>query len=90
MTIDKRRCFKKNPQIICKESGGGRVLVDPYRRTLVELNPVAGGIWEMLDGACPVSGVIDALRDDFEVDPAALEKDVLAFLRELVRREMIE
>lgn len=89
MKIDAGYCYRKNDFIICKELADGPVLIDPYRRTLVQLNPVAREIWQLLDGGHSVAAVIDILKTDFEVDIKILEKDVIGFLKDLFRREII-
>ena len=87
--VDLNHCFKRNDTIIYKELAGAPALIDPYRRTLISLNQTALEVWRLLDGECPVLGIINALRDRFEIDEARLEKDVIGFLKELIRREMI-
>jgi hypothetical protein len=87
VTADKDRCFRQNGQIIYKENEG--ILIDPYRRTLVELNPVAQEIWRLCDGSCSITEILRFLTDEFDAEPRRLEKDVLAFLGQLSSREMI-
>jgi hypothetical protein len=89
MRVDTGYCYRKNDQIIYKDLGGAPVLIDPYRRTLVQLNPTAHKIWLLLDGERPVTAIIEVLNAEFEIDPGKLEQDISSFLKELVRREMI-
>jgi hypothetical protein len=88
--IDINYCFKRNDKIIYKDEGGAQVLIDPYRRTLVELNPTALRIWQLLDGSCPVFQIIEILKNEFEVDARSLGKDVMGLINELHKREMIQ
>ena len=88
--IDNDYSFRKNDTIIHKELDGAPILIDPYRRTLTHLNPVALEIWKLLDGKRPVSAMLEALREEFDIDETVLRKDVLGFLDELAKREMIE
>lgn len=87
--VDARYCFRKNEQILYKELKEGPVLIDPYRRTLIRLNPAALEIWRLLDGERPVSAIIETILDSFEVDGETAKKDVTGFLKDLARREMI-
>ncbi len=89
LMIDANYCYSKNDSIIFKEMADGPVLIDPYRRTLISLNPAAFEIWQLLDGQRPVFGIVEALRDIFDVDEKELEKDTSSFLKELIKREMI-
>jgi hypothetical protein len=83
-------CYRKNDQIICKDLGDGPALIDPYRRTLVKLNPTAHKIWQLLDGGHSAAAIIDILENEFQVDAKILEKDVIRFIKGLARREMIK
>ena len=90
MRIDKDRCFRKNDHILYKEIDGAGVLVDPYRRTLVHLNPTASQIWQLLDEAHSCTAIIKKLQAEFEVGDKELEKDVSDVFNELFKREMIQ
>jgi hypothetical protein len=87
--VNSNHCFSKNSTIIYKELDGATVLIDPYRRTIVNLNDTAREVWHLLDGQRPVAGVIEAMREGFDIDEVTLRKDVLSFLDELAKREMI-
>jgi hypothetical protein len=89
MMVDTRYRFKKNDSMIYKELADGPVLIDPYRRTVIRMNPVAFEIWRLLDGERSVSDVMDSLRETFDVDEQDLEKDMTSFLKELIKREML-
>lgn len=89
MITNKNHCYIKNGQIIFKEIEGAPVLVDPYRRTLIKLDPVAAEIWKLLDGKRSVDGIIESLGGTFEVDKEELEKDVSDFIKDLTRREIV-
>lgn len=89
MKIDIGYCYRKNDQIIYKYLVDGLALIDPYRRTLVKLNPTAQAIWQLLDGEHSVASIIDILKNEFEIDTKILEKDVIGLLKDLIRREII-
>lgn len=89
MKADTGYCYRKNNQIIYKELNDGSALIDPYRRTLVKLNPAAQAIWQLLDGKHSVAAIIDVLKNEFEIDVKILEKDVRGLLRDFIRREII-
>ncbi|MFA5100670.1 MAG: PqqD family protein [Candidatus Omnitrophota bacterium] len=88
--LDKNACFRRNEQILYKEIGGEGVLIDPYRRTLVKLNPTAREIWLLLDGRRTCAGILEELKAVFDVDGRDLEKDVEGLLKSFIRREMIQ
>lgn len=90
MYIDKSSCFNKEGRIMTQVSGEDVVLVDPYRRTRVLLNPVALKIWQLLDGHNSMGRIIEAIKEEFDAGDEELEKDVGVFLKCLIRREMIK
>jgi|WetSurMetagenome_2_1015567.scaffolds.fasta_scaffold258453_2 coenzyme PQQ biosynthesis protein PqqD len=89
MRIDNAYCYRRNEQIMRKDLDDCPVLIDPYRMTLVKLNPAAESIWQLFDGGHSVDEIIDILKNEFEVDAKTLEKDLRRFLNDLIRREMI-
>jgi hypothetical protein len=81
--------FRKSERIICREAGESRVLIDPYRRTQVSLNPAGGSIWDMIDGKNSFADILDALGHEYEGAAGQMEKDLRGFLNDLLKREMI-
>jgi len=86
---DFSRCYRKNSQIITKQLGEESYLIDPYRRALIKLNPVALDIWQLIDGTRSGSEILEVLKMEFEVKEDILKSDLGSFLRELVKREII-
>jgi hypothetical protein len=56
---------------------------------LYTLNPTGHAIWQKLDGARTLGGVVDALAQEFDAPRAELEADVLGFAGEMVRRGLL-
>jgi hypothetical protein len=82
--------FKKNTTIIQKTLADGLVLIDPYRRVTISLNEVGLEIWGLIDGERTAGSIIDSLKEAFDADPRVIEKDAIAFMNELAKREMIQ
>ncbi len=66
------------------------VVIVQGRAEALVLNEVGARILELLDGETPVEGLVRTLHGEFEVDPAELERDVLAFLAELLEAGVTE
>jgi hypothetical protein len=81
--------FKKNGHIIYKDLEDGPALFDPYRRTMIRLNPVSREIWKLLDGQLPVEGIVESIANEFEAPRGDISRDVSGFLKELLKREII-
>jgi hypothetical protein len=56
---------------------------------LFTLNKTGRAIWESLDGKRSLREVVDSLSRKFNGSVAAIEKDVLGLLKELLRRRMV-
>ncbi len=85
---DKR--FARDARISWRIIEDEAILIDHDEREVMRLNPVGAEIWEGLDGTRTVNEIIDYIYHTFEVDRNRARKDVLRFLKELARREMVE
>jgi hypothetical protein len=56
---------------------------------LFTLNETGKAIWARLDGKRTVKGVVEALSEEYEGSIQNIEKDVLGFLKELLRRGFV-
>lgn len=87
--IDLNSRYIHDENIIAKQIGGQWCLIDQYRRELISLNEVAQAIWELLDGLNTLQQIINNLGETFDVDAKALERDVIDFVEDLLRQELI-
>ncbi len=62
---------------------GEMVLLSLGGKEMMGLNPVAGSIWSLIDGARSVAQIAQALTAEFEVSGEAAEADVREFVAEL-------
>jgi hypothetical protein len=70
--------------------GGEGVVVRQTAGEVLVLNEVGVRVLELLEGIMPVSGLLDALNAEYDIDRPTLERDVLAYLQELVAAGVIE
>ena len=70
--------------------GGEGVVVRQTAGEVLVLNEIGVRVLELLEAALPVSGLLDALDAEYEIDRPTLERDVLAYLQELVDAGVIE
>jgi hypothetical protein len=66
------------------------VVVRQLAAEVMVLNEVATRLLALADGKAPVAAWIDVLAAEYEVERAALERDVLAFAAELVGEGVLE
>ncbi len=83
------RIYAKSERILRKELAEGPALIDPYRRTVIPLDPVADEIWALIDGARGEGAIARRIAELFDAPAVVIERDVAAFLRGLADREII-
>lgn len=80
----------RNPDIIARKKGRETVLCSRSQgQEIMILNPMAGRIWEMCDGAHRTEDMIRAIVKRFDVPPTRCRGDVLLTVAVLERRGMI-
>lgn len=70
--------------------GGEGVVVRQTAGEVLVLNEIGVRVLELLEATLPVSGLLDALDAEYEIDRPTLERDVLTYLQELVDAGVIE
>ena len=90
-----RKVFKKKEDFISRAIAGEMILV-PLRGTLTDmqkifsLNPVAGFIWERLDGQKSIAELRDELLATFDVEKGDVVSDIQEFIARLSKEGLIE
>ena len=59
------------------------IVVDPRTREVHLLNETAARIWELLETPRSTEELVAALSDEYEAEPAALRREVEAFVIDL-------
>lgn len=73
----------------------GEILVIPVGKTAMELNgmiilnPVSKVIWESLEKGASQDALLEAVTDAFEVEPREAMADILEFLEELRKQNLL-
>lgn len=82
------KVFQKDPSIVSRRIADEVILV-PIRRKLGEvdclytLNEVGARIWEFIDGKQSLTGVRDALVEEFAVGEQEAQADILMLIGQL-------
>jgi hypothetical protein len=82
--------LRRRPDVRFRVIEDEGVVVRQAAAEVLVLNAVATRMLALADGQATVGGWIDSLLDEFEVERAALEHDVLAFAGELVEQGLLE
>ena len=88
------KVYRKVEAVVAREIAGETILV-PIRGELANmeriftLNPVAGYIWEQIDGQRSLAEIRDGILESFAVDRDEAEADIRAFVGELLREKLV-
>lgn len=91
--LDRR--FVKDPSMVFRKIADECLLV-PIRHQVADLNyifvlnPVAGRIWELIDGQRRVCDIREQLLAEYDADPKEVEQDLAEFLAQLSEIESIK
>jgi hypothetical protein len=66
------------------------ILICQRDAEVLVLNEVGARVLDLLQAGTPVREVLDAMATEFDVGRADLDRDVIAFLRELVETGVLE
>jgi hypothetical protein len=64
------------------------VIVIPHRGEVKILNEVGAYIWKLADGNHCIRDIVAAIHTDYEVEQTQAETDTLAFVCDLIKRNM--
>jgi hypothetical protein len=75
-------------EAVFRELGGEGVLLDLASGMYFGLDETGARLWQLLQAHGSLRRVFDAMLEEFDVQPARLEEDLLAFVRDLTRRHL--
>lgn len=76
-------------QVSC-DLGGEAAVLHIRKGTYYGLDPVGARVWALLQQPRRVAEIRETLFEEFEVEPARCEADLLALLEKLLAEELIE
>ena len=87
--------YSKTGDVVKRQIADETILV-PVRKTAEELdsiysvNPMAGEIWELMDGQRSLADIKKTLLDKYDVTSQELDKDLEEFIRQLKSENLIK
>jgi hypothetical protein len=82
--------FRKCPDARYRNIGGEGIVVRQAAGEVLVLNGVGARVLDLLESGSTVESLLDALGTEYDIDPAVLRQDVLAYLQELQDAGVIE
>ena len=83
------RRWAPGPDVIVRRTGDTAVIVDLRTNKIYELNAVASRVWDLLTETADEPTLLSRIRDEFDVDPDQLHRDVQELLADLQRENLI-
>jgi hypothetical protein len=74
---------------VFRELGGESVIVHLDSGIYYGLDPVGTRVWQLIDAHGQLKPVFEAALDEFDVEPARLEEDLLRLVTELASRRLV-
>ena len=65
------------------------VIVLPLERMVYTLVPVGTRIWELITGKIKLSGIVERIHNEFDIDFASAKQDIIEFINELVTKNIL-
>lgn len=73
----------------CDLGGDGLVVLDPKAGVYLGFEGPAAVIWSTLTRPVSIQAVCDVVEREYDVDRPRCEADTLAFIEDLIRRELV-
>jgi antirestriction protein len=81
--------YKRDGRLPHQDVQGQAVVVAPARREVHEFDETATFLWATLARERSVEDLVDALREEYDVDAAEAEKDVREFVALLEEKGLV-
>lgn len=82
--------FRVSPNQVASAVGEDLAILDLDHSIYYGLDAVGARIWELLQEPTPLTQVVSKLVSEFEVDEATASEDLLALVRELLDKQLVE
>jgi len=87
--------FRRKERVTGREIAGESFLIPICGKpvdldNIFVLNPLAGFIWEKLDGATTLEAIIGAIVENFEVTTEQARADAADFIGQLLQNDLVE
>ncbi|MEO0925482.1 MAG: PqqD family peptide modification chaperone [Cyanobacteria bacterium J06643_13] len=88
-TITNDTAFCRVKTVTSSEVGDETMMMDVDRGMYYALNPVSSRIWALLEQPLAVQEICDRLLEEYEIEPAVCQQEVIKFLGQLLDRQIV-
>ena len=88
--ISSETVVQRSENVLFSELDSEIVMMDIQQGNYYELEEPATRIWELAETPVRVSEICATLQDEYEIEAAQCETEVIAFVQELESREVIK
>jgi hypothetical protein len=89
MGISLDRTVRVGEDTVFRELAGEAVLLQLEAGMYFGLDPVGTRLWQLMAERGRLREVFEAAREEFDVEPATLERDLLALVEQLVAKQLV-
>ncbi|MBD9415033.1 lasso peptide biosynthesis PqqD family chaperone [Pseudomonas sp. PDM16] len=79
----------RNPDLVAADMNGDIVMMSIERGAYFGISGVGTRIWELLEQPASVEALVRAIHAEYEVDEPTCQRDMLVFVRELVKHGVV-
>ena len=82
--------YRIRPGVVSAPVDGEITVLEPVGGVYFGLTDVGARVWELLQEARSLDGLVSQLVEEYEIDRASCMEDLTPLLEELTRRNLIE
>ena len=83
------RTVRVGDDTVFRELAGEAILLQLEEGMYFGLDPVGTRLWQLMAERGALRDVLDVARQEFDVDPSTLERDLLALVRQLAEKKLL-
>lgn len=83
------RTVRVGDDTVFRELAGEAILLQLEEGMYFGLDPVGTRLWQLMAERGALRDVFDVARQEFDVDPSTLERDLLALVRQLAEKKLL-
>jgi len=88
-TIQAESVIRRNKEIIGSTIDGETVMMSVENGKYYGVNQIGSSIWNLIEEPMRLDAICQALQEEYEIDSETCEKEVIAFLHDLEKNNIV-